>query len=286
MPLNVLFHNPLVPTVIAILTLIFVLASLRLLSILPPYRPPPRNTARNAPTRILVVLGSGGHTAEMLAMLGRIDMARFSHRTYVVSTGDVFSADKARRFEESVEQQLAENMRTEAANRAMVEAEQPDGAPLIPSRVIKQRRAPPNGAQSRSPSSTNESHRINHCVLTLPRARRVHQSILTTPITSLYSLVFALRLLYSQEYPDIIITNGPGTAVILVLASIILRFFDARGANSAGKMRTIYVESWARVRTLSLSGKLLINVVDRFLVQWEVLEGCGGGRGEFRGVLV
>jgi beta-1,4-N-acetylglucosaminyltransferase len=49
-------------------------------------------------------------------------------------------------------------------------------------------------------------------------------------------------------------------------------------------MRTIYVESWARVRRLSLSGTILVGVVDRFLVQWEGLRGLG--RAEYIGVLV
>ena len=45
------------------------------------------------------------------------------------------------------------------------------------------------------------------------------------------------------------------------------------------------VRSFARVKTLSLSGKLLLRVVDRFLVQWEELEGAGG-RAEYWGILV
>lgn len=49
-------------------------------------------------------------------------------------------------------------------------------------------------------------------------------------------------------------------------------------------MRTVYVESWARCRTLSLTGRLLDTLgVDRFLVQWEGLVDMGR---EFRGVLV
>ena len=36
-------------------------------------------------------------------------------------------------------------------------------------------------------------------------------------------------------------------------------------------MRSIYIESWARVRTLSLSGRILKPLVDRFLVQWPQL---------------
>lgn len=85
-------------------------------------------------------------------------------------------------------------------------------------------------------------------------------------------------------YPDLIVANGPATAVLIIAASLLLRFFNIIG--TAGKMRTIYVESWARVSTLSLSGKILRagGMVNRMLVQWDGL--AKKGQGEFRGALV
>jgi len=71
-----------------------------------------------------------------------------------------------------------------------------------------------------------------------------------------------------KETPEVIVTNGPGTAVIVVLALYIYKFFGMYGTS---RTRMIYVESFARVRTLSLSGKLLLPLVHRFLVQWEGL---------------
>lgn len=76
------------------------------------------------------------------------------------------------------------------------------------------------------------------------------------------------------DAPDIILTNGPGTGVIVVLTSLFLRFFDFRGMGPA-RTRVVYVESLARVRGLSLSGRLLKKVADRFLVQWEELQTMG-----------
>jgi beta-1,4-N-acetylglucosaminyltransferase len=69
---------------------------------------------------------------------------------------------------------------------------------------------------------------------------------------------------------------------MVVLASLIVRFF---GMNRGAEMRSIYVESWARVKTLSLSGKILLwaGLTDRFLVQWE---GLKKGRAEWKGFLV
>lgn len=82
--------------------------------------------------------------------------------------------------------------------------------------------------------------------------------------------------------PDIILTNGPGTGVIITLASLILRFFDL-SETKGGKSRIVYVESLARCKKLSLSGKILLKVVDRFLVQWPELEGIDA-RAEFKGM--
>jgi beta-1,4-N-acetylglucosaminyltransferase len=82
--------------------------------------------------------------------------------------------------------------------------------------------------------------------------------------------------------PDLILTNGPATGVIVVIASLVVRYF---GLQRGGQMRTVFVESWARVKTLSISGNILLYLAltDRFFVQWEALK---GGRKEWRGFLV
>ncbi|KAI5250244.1 hypothetical protein E4T43_00188 [Aureobasidium subglaciale] len=180
------------------------LITLRLLSLAPHRRPPPTPRQRHTPAHLLIVLGSGGHTAEMISMLRRSNTcSKFSHRTWLVSSGDSFSAA----FANECEQEMGEK---------------------------------------------NGTYRV-----------------------------------VEYGYPDLIITNGPATATILVFASVLLRFLGLQGSDVTGEMRTIYVESWARVKKLSLSGRLLCWVVDRVLVQWEQLQGAGaGGRAEFKGVLV
>ena len=221
---------------IAFVLLVVPLSILRLLSILLPPRPAPLRKLQkpNRPVHLLVVLGSGGHTAEMLALLRNLDPLKYPHRTYVVSSNDSFSASKAREFEA----RLAE-------------------------------RSSKSGI---------------YTVATVPRARKIHQSLLTTPFSSCQCLLSCTRLLSARGYPDLIMCNGPATAVILILASLILRFFGA--CRSGPQMRTVYVESWARVKKLSLSGRLLLPVVDRFIVQWQVLADSIGGRAEYIGVLV
>ncbi|KAL8948305.1 MAG: hypothetical protein Q9222_005500 [Ikaeria aurantiellina] len=252
---------------LAFVIIILTTTLLRLLYILPatnPTAPLPRR--RGQKTRLLIVLGSGGHTTEMLALLHELDPSVYTHRSYVVSSGDEFSALKAVEFEERL------------------------------------------AAQGDKSNLAVKHFRSTYDISTVPRARQIHQSLLTTPISSLrclYACFAVLRAPSTQRtiasnptqevaaqqteeaipytYPHLIIANGPATAALVILASLLLRFSGLRGAEG---MRSIYVESWARVNTLSLSGRILLGcgMVNRVLVQWESL--ARSGRGEFRGPLV
>jgi len=131
----------------------------------------------------------------------------------------------------------------------------------------------------------NDAQHLPYTILTIPRARRVHQSLLTTPPTALRALLATLyHLAYrpflgNRPFADVLILNGPGTCFVLCIAALVGKFFGIPIP------KLIYVESFARVKSLSLSGKLLRPLVDRFVVQWLDLLG-DGGRGEYRGWLV
>ncbi|KAL6714946.1 UDP-N-acetylglucosamine transferase subunit [Lecanora helva] len=234
----------------SLLLLILSAALLRLLYILPAInriRPPPRR--RGTPTHLLIVLGSGGHTAEMLSLLSNHEFSPsvYTHRSYVVGSGDGFSAGRAEEFEQNF---MAEKV----------------------------------------------TGKIGYTIHTVPRAREIHQSLLSTPFTCLHCLYacFCLILFHPKGYPDLILINGPATSLIVVLASIILRYFAfvpffspiLSHDKPQGNMRTIYIESWARVKKPSLTGRLIVwcGLCNRVLVQWKGLEERGWG--EYRGVLV
>lgn len=220
-------------------------------------------------------------------MLEKVDMSQFKQRTYVISSGDGLSADKARAFERNLEVRRAQP----GVHGAV---------PMVASRKVKAHAQRAQG-QQKPEDAHLASSADGFTIHTLPRARRIHQPIYTAPYTSLLTLYAALSLLHSIPYPDVIITNGPATGVIVVLASLIMRFFDIADVECEGRggalseegrglvggdMRCIYIESWARVKRLSLSGKMLLRVADRVLVQWESLEEITKGKGEYRGVLV
>ncbi|KAF3032604.1 UDP-N-acetylglucosamine transferase subunit [Didymella heteroderae] len=277
--------------VLALLVTLFVGASLRLLAILPNARPH-KSQLRSRPTnaRILVVLGSGGHTHEMFALLRDLDTTRYTHRTYVVSSGDAFSAQRAAAFEKELEERAGHQGARPEPGAIAAEQTVPPVPPVSEIALNGRARAHTADREAR-PRCVGPGH---YTIATVPRARRIHQPLYTTPFSALQTLLAAFTPLLAtptsatamaSDLPDLIITNGPATAVILILAAFLLRFFNIRGAESRGLCRTVYVESFARVKTLSLSGRLLVRIVDRFLVQWKELEGYGG-RAEYGGILV
>ncbi|KAI5809590.1 oligosaccharide biosynthesis protein Alg14-like protein [Peziza echinospora] len=232
------FHTA-VGTVFVLCFLLF----LRLIYITPALNPvPPEQTPKHRHRHLLVVLGSGGHTAEALSLLSSIDIFKFTQRTYVVSSGDAFSARKATEFEQGLFEKSVKN----AAEK------QPWGAGRFEVREI-------------------------------PRARRVGQSWLSTPLSCLACLAGCFAALWGGggggRLPDLVVCNGPGSAVMVVGACFVYKFLGV------AQTRTIYVESFARVSSLSLSGKILYPFVNRFLVQWPGLV-SRYPRAEYHGVLV
>ncbi len=64
-----------------------------------------------------------------------------------------------------------------------------------------------------------------------------------------------------RERPDVVVSTGAAIAVPFLYVARVLG------------IPTVYIESLARTRDLSLTGKLVYPVSDRFLVQWPSLAG-------------
>ncbi|MBN3281582.1 ALG14 transferase, partial [Polyodon spathula] len=99
----------------------------------------------------------------------------------------------------------------------------------------------------------------------IPRSREVQQSWSSSVLTTLYSLLYSVPLVFKLK-PDLVLCNGPGTCVPLCASALLL------GILGIKKVLIIYVESICRVETLSLSGKLLYHLSDYFFVQWSTLK--------------
>ncbi|KAK9479810.1 oligosaccharide biosynthesis protein Alg14 like-domain-containing protein [Lipomyces japonicus] len=159
----------------------------------------------------LFVLGSGGHTTELLTIVRDLDFKQYPVRTWVSFSGDTLSRVRALQLEQD-----------------------------------------------------NEACGGKVTTVELPRARNVGQSYVTSVLTTFFCGIRSLQLVWNVR-PDVVVCNGPGSCVLVCLACLLLRGLHIK------MIRIVYIESLARVSSLSLTGKILIHLVDRFIVQWPQL---------------
>lgn len=119
---------------------------------------------------LLVLLGSGGHTGEMIGMLKNMSLDRFAVRSYVSNDNDPLSLTRAKDMESS------------------------------------------------RPSDSS----VTVQYLTLSRARSVGQSWITSVFSSAFCFWQCIQILQTTK-PSVILTNGPGSSVMLSYAALILR---------------------------------------------------------------
>ncbi|KAF5024248.1 hypothetical protein F66182_3680 [Fusarium sp. NRRL 66182] len=180
----------------------------------------------------LFVLGSGGHTKEMLMMMddGYCNFEKF-HRRYLISSGDGMSANHLADYETEL--------------KALCEAKGKE-------------------------SGTHDTYVVT-------RARRVHQPLWSTPFTALLSIFDIFPALMTPpanaigaklKYPTCIFSNGPATGFFVGVVVHLLKMLYLVPETS---MRFVYIESWARITTLSLTGKLIYytGIADVLMVQHE-----------------
>ncbi|KAJ7386447.1 UDP-N-acetylglucosamine transferase subunit [Desmophyllum pertusum] len=169
---------------------------------------------RRKPVKVMVVAGSGGHTTEMIRLLGSLS-SYYHPRIYVVAETDKMSAEKITSFERNKEEKDKESSEFK--------------------------------------------------ILRIPRSREVRQSWLSTIFTTLNALVFSFPVVL-REKPELLLCNGPGTCIPICLAAFVLKVAGLRDITM------VFVESMCRVKTLSLSGKIMYHFADHFLVQWKQLQ--------------
>ncbi|ORZ34876.1 oligosaccharide biosynthesis protein Alg14-like protein [Catenaria anguillulae PL171] len=160
---------------------------------------------------MLIVLGSGGHTMEMLQLLSTLGPQSPYPRSYVVARGDPASLAKITQFE---------------LERA------------------------------------DQDHYRVHAI---PRARQVGQAYWSAVWSSARAGLSALWIVFSDA-PLLLLCNGPGTCLPLCLS---VALFKVLGLLHT---RQLYVESVARVQTLSLTGKIYYHLrLGDMVVQWPSL---------------
>ncbi|XP_055370954.1 UDP-N-acetylglucosamine transferase subunit ALG14 homolog [Condylostylus longicornis] len=178
---------------------------------------------RNKPARTLIVLGSGGHTAEMVEIVKNLDKTKYTPRVYVVANTDKTSKNKIKNIEEALSDKSFE-------------------------------------------------------LYEIHRSREVKQNYFSSVFSTLLAILSAFPLIYKIQ-PDLVLCNGPGTCVPICLVAFLFRKMHIIPKSC----KIVFLESYCRVNTISLTGKILLHIVDMFVVQWPQLE---SGKTQYLGKLM
>ncbi|XP_027197264.2 ALG14, UDP-N-acetylglucosaminyltransferase subunit [Dermatophagoides pteronyssinus] len=188
---------------------------------------------------LMSVLGSGGHTHEMLTLIKSLIIQEeskdskhfpFEEIIFIVSRDDEFSVEKLNQ--------------------------------IIP--------------EWSSSSSNDQTNSIRFQLHRIQRSRQVHQNYISSIWTTLISLYHSFKIIFKIR-PKILLCNGPGVCIPVIIACRII----------SNRTNIIFVESFCRTRSLSLTGKILYHtkLVNHFMVQWPKLVGKYP-RAKFLGLLV
>ncbi|XP_026670352.1 UDP-N-acetylglucosamine transferase subunit ALG14 homolog [Ceratina calcarata] len=166
-----------------------------------------KKLVRTSPAKTMIILGSGGHTAEMMRILRYLDFKNYYPRVYVYADTDLMSIQKVKELEKD---------------------------------------------------------NTDYKTIVIRRSREIHQSYYTSIYTTIRATVESIPHIW-RESPRLLLCNGPGTCVPLCTIAFLFKLFYIMDIT------IVFIESFCRVKTLSLTGKILYYIVDYHIVQWPYL---------------
>ena len=172
-----------------------------------------RTYAFKSKKSIMIILGSGGHTGEILLMIQKLDFNKFSSCYLVSSHNDKNSENKAK-----------------------------ESIPI------------------------DKFKNTKFIFLKIYRSRNVGQSFISSIPTTLYALFQSFFILIKYR-PNMVVTNGPGVAFPILFIGYILRILMI-----LCEFKIMFIESYCRTKSISLCGKIVEPLCDRFIVLWKNLE--------------
>lgn len=184
----------------------------------------------------LFVMGSGGHTTEMLALVKlSLKANQNQHRRYIVTHGDDASQTRQETLEDLIHRSC------------------PNGSGgTYDTFIVTRARKVHQSYLSSVKSSLRCALDILAALTKIPAQR----------IGKLNAAHF--------KFPHVIVTNGPGTGFIVGLMAHILKVLYLAPED---RLKIIFIETWARTHELGLTGKLFrwTGITDLFVVQSETL---------------
>ena len=80
--------------------------------------------------------------------------------------------------------------------------------------------------------------------------------------------------IYIKEKPNMIVSTGPEIAIPTTVIAKLMN------------IKTVYIDSWCRVKTKSGTGKILYYISDYFLVQWPEMAEKYGKKARYEGAVI
>lgn len=179
----------------------------------------------------LYVLGSGGHTTEMIAIIKQSFKAnKNQHRRYVITDGDTHSLNQSKGLERLIRTNCTEDAGTHDTL------------------IVTRARAVHQSFVTSVFTSARSALEIIAALTMLPPKRK------DGPSPALF------------RWPHVIVTNGPGTGFIVGLVAFALKVICWVPRD---RLKVVFVETWARNHKLGLTGKLfnMTGIADLFVVQ-------------------
>ena len=152
----------------------------------------------------LVILGSGGHTTEMLRLVSALSDEKYTPKKFMLAETDSSSIHKLK------------------------------------------------------------DNNYDQNIIFIPRSREVRQSWITTIFSTIKATIYCCRILHEYR-PTLLLCNGPGTCVPPCLVAWLYN------KTTTHKTTIVFVESICRIKSFSLTGKILQYFADSCLVQWPEL---------------
>lgn len=95
-----------------------------------------------------------------------------------------------------------------------------------------------------------------------------------TNLWRMIEVFFQVIMILRKEKPGLIVSTGAEIAIPVFLSAKLLG------------IKTVYIESWCRVKTKSATGRILYHFSNIFLVQWKELLKVYGEKARFEGAVV
>lgn len=140
---------------------------------------------RSKPVKTIAVLGSGGHTTEMIILLSSITSHdNYQPLNYIIASTDTTSIQRLQEF-----------------------------------------RKPADENNYKDDQKTNKHIALPpyNNIFYIPRAREVGQSYFTSIFTTIYSIIHTAHIVLIKTQPDLVLLNGPGTCLPIAFWTFIGR---------------------------------------------------------------